>query len=47
MFFLFLESLEQALGSWREFGCREDANAWSKSSKEADKHKKFILKFSK
>ena len=26
------------LGSWREFGCHDDANAWRKSTKEADKH---------
>ena len=26
------------LGSWREFGFRYDANAWRKSTKEADKH---------
>ena len=30
-----------ALGSWREFGCRDDANAWRKSTKEATKHKIF------
>ena len=29
------------LGSWREFGCCDDANAWRKSTKEADKHKIF------
>ena len=28
-----------ALGSWREFGCCDDANAWRKFTKEADKHK--------
>ena len=26
------------LGSWREFGFRYDANAWRKSTKEADKN---------
>ena len=35
------------LGSWREFGCRDDANAWRKSTKEADKHKNFFLQFRK
>jgi len=30
------------LGSWREFGCRDDAKAWRKSTKEADKHNFFI-----
>ena len=30
-----------SLGSWREFGRRDDANAWKKSTKEADKHKIF------
>ena len=29
------------LVSWREFGWRDDANAWRKSTKEADKHKNF------
>ena len=36
-----------ALGSWREFGCRDDANVWRKSTKEADKDKKFLLQFRK
>ena len=36
-----------ALGSWREFGCRDDAKAWRKSTKEADKHKIFLLQFRK
>ena len=35
------------LGSWRVFGCRDDANAWRKSAKEADKHKKFLMQFRK
>ena len=30
-----------ALGSWREFDHRDDANAWRNSTKEADKHKIF------
>ena len=30
-----------SLGSWREFSCSDDANAWRKSTKEADKHKNF------
>ena len=30
-----------SLGTWREFGCRDDAKAWRKSTKEADKHKIF------
>ena len=34
-----------ALGSWREFGCRDDANAWRKFTKEADKHINFLLQF--
>ena len=42
-----MEELSMALGSWREFGCRDDANAWRKSTKEADKHKKFLLQFRK
>ena len=37
----------QSLGSWREFGCRDDANAWIKSTKEVDKHKFFLLQFRK
>ena len=32
-----------ALGSWPEFGCHDDANSWKKSTKEADKHKIFLL----
>ena len=39
--------LMSALVSWREFGCRDDANAWRKSTKEADKHKNFLLQFRK
>ena len=35
------------LGSWCEFGCRDDAKAWRKSTKEADKHKNFLLQFRK
>ena len=35
------DSSSITLGSWREFGCRDDANAWRKSIKEADKHKIF------
>ena len=31
--------LNCTLGRWREFGCRDDANAWRKYTKEADKHK--------
>ena len=34
----FVSSSALALGSWREFGCRDDANAWRKSTKEADNH---------
>ena len=30
-----------ALVICREFGCRDDANAWRKLTKEADKHKIF------
>ena len=30
-----------ALGSWHEFGCRDDANAWRKSTKEADNTQNF------
>ena len=37
----------QALVSWREFGCRDNANAWRKSTKEAAKHKIFLLQFRK
>ena len=33
---------DRVLGSWHEFGCRKDANAWRKSTIEADKHKFFI-----
>ena len=40
-------TFNQALGSWREFGCRDDAKAWRKSTKEADKHKIFLLQFRK
>ena len=39
--------LNTSLGSWREFGCRDDAKAWRKSTKEADKHKNFLLQFRK
>ena len=39
-------STSQSLGSWREFGCRDDANAWRNSTKEADKHK-ILLQFRK
>ena len=35
------------LVSWRELSCRDDANAWRKSTKEADKHKNFLLQFRK
>ena len=35
------------LVSWHEFGCHDDANAQRKSTKEADKHKKFLLQFRK
>ena len=38
---------DKTLGSWREFSCRDDANAWRKSTKEADKHKIFLLQFRK
>ena len=38
--------LGMALVLCREFGCRDDANAWRKSTKEADKHKK-LLQFRK
>ena len=31
-------TIDHSLGSWREFGCCDDANAWRKSTKEADKH---------
>ena len=48
MCFLYFKTLEEwSLGSWREFGCRDDANAWRKSTKEADKHKNFLLQFRK
>ena len=40
-------SSHRALGSWHEFGCRGDANALSKSTIEADKHKIFLLQFRK
>ena len=39
--------LNPTLVSWHEFGCRDDANAWRKSTKEADKHKNFLLQFRK
>ena len=39
--------VEEALVSWREFSCSDDANAWRKSTKEADKHKKNLLQFRK
>ena len=42
-----LTRISQSLVSWREFGCRDDANAWRKSTKEADKHKIFLLQFRK
>ena len=32
-----------SLGSCREFGCRDGANGWRKSTKEADKHKIFFI----
>ena len=32
-----------ALGSCCEFGCCDDANAWRKSTKEADEHKIFYF----
>ena len=41
------ELSSSTLGSWREFGCRDDANTWRKSTKEADKHKNFLLQFRK
>ena len=44
---IFLTFFTPPLGSWREFGCRDDANAWRKSTKEADKHKIFFLQFRK
>ena len=34
-------STSQSLGSWREFGCRDDANVWRKSTKEADNTQNF------
>ena len=37
------KKMHSPLGSWREFDRRDDANAWSKSTKEADKHKIFLL----
>ena len=40
-------SMFVTLGSWREFGCCDDAKAWRKSTKEADKHKNFLLQFRK
>ena len=30
-----------------KFGHRDDANAWRKSTKEAEKHKKILLQFRK
>ena len=36
--------MTHTLGSWCEFRCRDDANAWRKSTKEADKHKIAIQK---
>ena len=36
-----------SLGSWREFDRCDDANAWRKSTKEADKHKNLLLQFRK
>ena len=35
------KNIERTQVSWHEFGCRDDANAWRKSTKEADKEKKF------
>ena len=32
------QARHQALGDWREFRRRDDANAWRKSTKEADKY---------
>ena len=39
--------METALGSWCEFDCHDDANAWRKFTEEADKHKNFLLQFRK
>ena len=39
--------LTTSLVSWREFGCRDDANAWRKSTKEADNTQNFLLQFRK
>ena len=36
---------KRSLGSWREFGRCDDANAWRKSNKEADNTQKFVLQF--
>ena len=38
---------DYALVIWREFSRGDDANAWRKSTKEADKHKIFLLQFTK
>ena len=37
--------MHTALVVWRELVCGDDANAWRKSTKEADKDKIFLLQF--
>ena len=44
---LTVDNFYLTLGSWREFGCRDDANAWRKSTKEADNTQNFLLQFRK
>ena len=39
--------LVTTLGSWCEFGRCDDANAWRKSTKEADNTQNFLLQFRK
>ena len=40
-------AMDTPFGSWCEFDCFDDANAWRKSTREADKHKNFLLQFRK
>ena len=39
------KNIERTQVNWHEFGCRDDANAWRKSTKEADKDKNFFIAF--
>ena len=43
--YITLHYILHTLGSWHEFGCHDDANAWRKSTKEVDNTQNFLLQF--